>query len=707
MNTRLINFFKIIGQRQDLALVGVLVMAITMMIMPMPSFVADILIGMNLSISVLLLMVAVYIGTPLELAALPGVILVSTVFRLSIEVAVTRMILNDANAGEIVATFGEFVLGGNIIVGLVVFLIITTVQFIVITKGTERVAEVGARFTLDAMPGKQMSIDSDLRSGDIDQAEARKRRHNVASESALHGAMDGAMKFVKGDSIAGLVIIMVNLVGGITIGAGQRGMPIGQALETYSLLTVGDALISQIPALLISLSAAMVVTRVGGQGVDLGRDMVSQLMQDKRALRVAALVLLGMALVPGFPKPVFLIISFIFLCASGFRPAQLLNRKKNSDTDSQNLEPTIIPPETDKPASSVIMPSIPSVIALCLSPELSEKIPQDRLSYLVQAVSDQVSAELGISIPGAQIVVRDYLKGHKYVVELEEVPIEENEIQTDRILLKDDPVHLDLAGVEAEKGAPFLGRESSFWVDAQKEEILRQAGIGFMDAPMIIAARMRQIFRRYASRFVGLQETRQILTRMEVQYSDLVRETLKLLTVQRLSEVLRRLIDEQVSIRNLRLILETLIEYSEQEKTPSALCEYVRRALGRQICYHYANAQKIILAYVLTNDTENVLRRSSQDGGQSMPNSFMEKLVGCFAERYSPLLIAENQPIIVVSQDLRRSVREIMIQNQLDVAVISYRELVVEFPVHPLGPIGMRSADIASLSNNTLRPTGS
>lgn len=299
----LMHFFRVMSQRQDLALVLVLVLTIGMLIMPLPAAFADVLIGCNLSLSVLLLMVAVYLRSPLDLTALPGMILVSTVFRLALEVTVTRLILTTADAGAIVETFGEFVIGGNIVVGLVVFAIVTTVQFIVVTKGTERVAEVGARFTLDAMPGKQMSIDSDLRSGDIDAIEARRRRAELASESALHGAMDGALKFVKGDAIAGLIIIVVNLVGGIGIGVAQHGMAIGQAMQTYTLLTVGDALISQIPALLLSITAAVVVTRVGGHGMDLGRDMATQLTANSSALRVASVVLLAMGLIQAFPNP--------------------------------------------------------------------------------------------------------------------------------------------------------------------------------------------------------------------------------------------------------------------------------------------------------------------------------------------------------------------------------------------------------------------
>src|SRR5688572_1502558 len=301
----------------DLMIALVLMLTVAMMVLPMPLLLVDLLIGFNLGFAVLLLMVSLYVLSPLEFSTLPGIILLSTVFRLALTITTTRLILTQADAGDIVRTFGEFVIAGSVLVGLVVFLIITVVQFIVIAKGAERVAEVGARFILDALPGKQMAIDAELRNGDIDQAEARRRRGRLERESQLYGAMDGAMKFVKGDAIAGLVVIVVNLIGGIAVGTLSRGMPFVQAVREYALLTIGDALISQIPALMLSITAATVVTRVTGDSkLDLGRDIASQLSADRRALRLAAIVLLAMGLVPGFPTAVFVVLALAFGAAS-------------------------------------------------------------------------------------------------------------------------------------------------------------------------------------------------------------------------------------------------------------------------------------------------------------------------------------------------------------------------------------------------------
>ncbi|MGI4939311.1 MAG: type III secretion system export apparatus subunit SctV [Janthinobacterium lividum] len=693
------------AQRQDLVLVAILILTISMMIMPIPTPVADMLIGCNLGVSVLLLMVAIYLRSPLDLTALPGIILVSTVFRLALEVAITRMILTQGDAGAIVETFGQFVIGGNIVVGLVVFMIITTVQFIVITKGTERVAEVGARFTLDALPGKQMSVDSDLRSGDIDQAEARRRRHDVERESALHGAMDGAMKFVKGDSVAGLIIIMVNLVGGISIGAGQHGMALSDALQTYTLLTVGDALISQIPALLISLTAAVVVTRVGGQGIDLGRDMVGQLVANTQAMRLSAVVLIGMALIPGFPKPVFLILAMVFIAASRpdwSRLARLAGRTRSQpEPVSASPLPVMAHPNVAEPAS---------LLAISLSPALDAALRRDRLEALIATACAQVEADLGIRCPKAAVRVRTEWEGTRYSIDLEDVPLEENELRPDRVLLRDDAVHLELAGIEAEPGPPLLSRQPSFWVAASEEARLRAACIGFSDASSVIAARLRRVLRRHAPRFLGLQESKQLVQRLEADYGDLVREATRLISAQKMGEVLRRLVEEEVSLRNMRLILETLVEWGERESRPVLLVEHVRQALARQICHRYANPQKLLSAYVLAHDTEQLMRQSTREmpAGSflALESDMSERLVAAIAERFKEHDPDPGQPIIVASVDVRRLLRGLLVQNGLDVAILSYQDLAPEFPVHPIGPIGIRTADVRASAEAAGRAAG-
>ncbi|WP_081827850.1 type III secretion system export apparatus subunit SctV [Kozakia baliensis] len=694
-------FFRAMSQRQDLALVMVLMLTIGMLILPLPAVLADILIGCNLSISVLLLMVAVYLRSPLDLTALPGMILVSTVFRLALEVTVTRLILTTADAGTIVETFGEFVIGGNIVVGLVVFAIVTTVQFIVVTKGTERVAEVGARFTLDAMPGKQMSIDSDLRSGDIDQAEARRRRQELASESALHGAMDGALKFVKGDAIAGLIIIVVNLVGGIAIGTAQRGMPVGQAMHTYTLLTVGDALISQIPALLLSITAAIVVTRVGGHGTDLGRDMAGQLMANRGALRIASILLLIMALIPGFPKPVFLGLAALFFCGS--RPNWkylrnlILRRDTNEVTEADN---TNAPPGMARGNSTSQSGEIfTSLLSVTITPLLDQALDRGRLERLLSLAVAEVESDLGIRCPRPHIRVGGNVGEPRFSIDLEDVPIEEHTLRLNHLVLQDDPMHLDLAGIDGESGLPLLGREPTVWVATTAEGRLKTAGIGYSDNAAAIAFRFRLAMRRHAGRFIGLQEARQIVQRAEGEYGDLVREATRIVPTQRLAEILRRLVEEEVSLRNIRMILETLVEWGEKETRAPMLVEHVRQALSRQICHRYANQQKTILAFVVAQDTEQTLRQAVRETPAgaflALDPDMSQQLLGAIKERFTnaPGVNSggnrETQPIIVCSLDTRRFVRGFLTRNSLDYAVLSYQDLAEEFPVHPIGTISL------------------
>ena len=674
--------------RQDLILAGVLLLAVCMMILPVPTEIVDMLIGCNLGIGVLLLMVALYLKTPLDFAALPGVILISTVFRLSLAITTTRLILVQGDAGEIILTFGEFVIAGNVIVGMVVFLIITIVQFMVVTKGAERVAEVGARFTLDAMPGKQMSIDADLRNGDIDQAEARRRRRSVEKESQLHGAMDGAMKFVKGDAIAGLIIIVINLVGGIAIGVLQRKMPLGEAVSTYALLTVGDALIAQIPALFMAITSAIIVTRVSDdEDSNLGSDIVHQITSDKRALGLAATVLVGMIFVPGFPKPVFIILALAFTYGA------LSVKARASLQRFIRRQPTlelIKPAEDDKPPSHVALPATPVLVRLGAT--LYTALNSRHLPAYIATVREKVQDELGIAPPEVGIALGDDLPNDTYAIDLDRVPVERNELRLDRLLLRDDPVHVDLLGVPVELGAPVQGVVPTHWVDIKHRAALAEAGIGFNDPPQILATRVREVLRRQAPGFLGIQETKALMAKMERDYADLVREVTRMLPVQKIAEVLRRLLEEGVGLRNMRLILEALAEWAERESRVLLLTEYVRSSLSRQICHQYANEQKILLAWILEQDAEKAVRealRETQVGIYlALDAETSDRLVSSM--RRNMAAVPDNvTPVLIASLDVRRYVRGLLVKNGLAVPVLSYQDLSADFPVQPIGSVGL------------------
>ena len=678
----------------DLMIALVLVLTIAMMILPMPLLLVDLLIGFNLGFAVLLLMVSLYVLSPLEFSTLPGIILLSTVFRLALTITTTRLILTQANAGDIVRTFGEFVIAGSVLVGLVVFLIITVVQFIVIAKGAERVAEVGARFILDALPGKQMAIDAELRNGDIDQVEARRRRGRLEQESQLYGAMDGAMKFVKGDAIAGLVVIVVNLIGGIAVGTLSRGMPLVQAVREYTLLTIGDALISQIPALMLSITAATVVTRVTGNGkLDLGRDIAGQLSADRRALRLAAIVLLAMGLIPGFPTAVFLVLALAFGAGSlvaGTR-SSAGDEHAAAGQDEMGRAGDARAPSRMREIQQAAPAEAPPMVVL-LPDDLRSIAEMHDLRSKLDASRAGLADALGILIPDVGIVFDPTLGKSQFRIEVEGVPVEEGYVDPQRLLLCDDPVNLELAGIPALTDSRDESSEQ-VWIDAAHEGSLSAAGIGYRDCMDVVAARAGEVLARNAARFVGIQETRALLTRLEARYGDLVKEVMRTTPVQRMADVLRRLVDEGVSVRNPRLVLEALAEWGEREPNVVLLTEYVRAALKRQICHKYANAHRIVPAYMVERAAEDTIRGAIRDTAvgpylvleDKVSEGLLERVRRIGAHAHSD----RNRPVILTSMDIRRFVRGFLIRNGLDIPVLSYQELASDFTIQPVGTIGL------------------
>lgn len=668
-----------------------LMLTVAMMIMPMPIVLVDLIIGFNLGVAALLILVALYILTPLEFSTLPGIILISTIFRLALTITTTRLILSQADAGEIVRTFGSFVIAGNIIVGLVVFMIVTLVQFIVIAKGAERVAEVGARFVLDALPGKQMSIDAELRNGDIDRFEARRRRNQLERESQLYGAMDGAMKFVKGDAIAGFVVIAINLVGGIAIGTLTRGMSVGDAVRDYSLLTVGDALVTQIPALLLAITAATTVTRVAGEErVDLGRDIAWQVLGNRQALRLAAVVLVGMALVPGFPWPVFLVLALAFGVASFVA--------RRSPVSAATMPGNPEPGYAAVPSPGAAQPALPTTVppvALLVAPGVHAAVGGEPLTHALDGARLAVSSNLGIAIPVVAISAADQLAVGRYRIEVEGVPVDEGEVRLDWLLLCDDPAHLELLDIGLDDGVLEEGSDSDrkVWLASRHAQELSAAGIAYEDAGQIVVSRVRGVLERYASRFMGIQETRALLARQEATYDELVKELLRLVPLPRIADVLRRLLDEGVPLQQMRLVLEALAEWGEKEQNVVLLTEYVRGSLKRQICHRYATGHKVLPAYILEREAEEAIRGSVRDTAVGpylvLDDKTSEQLLTRVRSVFSGPAPNAMRPVILSSMDVRRFLRGFLIRNDLDVPVLSYQELASEFTVQPIGSVGL------------------
>ena len=624
---------SVFARYSDLILVAGVVAIVALMVLPLPRWLIDLLVGANISIGLLLLLLALYVGSPLDFSSFPSVLLMTTLFRLSLSIATTRMILLQADAGHIIATFGKIVAGGNLVVGLVVFLIITVVQFIVIAKGAERVAEVAARFSLDAMPGKQLSIDSDLRSGLIDKDEARRRRRSLELESRLNGSLDGAMKFVKGDAIAGIVIILINLLGGLAIGVMQQGLPIGIAMARYSILTIGEGMVAQIPALLGAMAAGLIVTRTTDEEHDrhLGDAIRKQVTAKPRVLLVAGGICLLMSAVPGFPKAVFVLLGLV-AAVSGvlLTPAW---RERIARLRHPALRGLVRHLATPAPVTATPPPA-PAAVALLLqvpSALLAGAAAQATAQQLADLL-EEIQLDLGLALP------KIHLHG------------------------RHDANEWELLAFEAPIGRGRLEPEAT--ADA-------------------LVGPVRQALRRNAGLFVGIQETMNQLNRATGDVPDVVKEVMRTVPLTRIAEVLRRLVAESVSIRNLRDILEALSDSGTKE--PAMLLEGARAALSRQICHRVA-PQGTLRAVLPRPELAAELRAILAPGAGS-PVAGAEQKLRRIASTLVASIRAGRAAAVVTEPELRVALRSLIEAECFDTPVLSYRELVPTLQLVPVAEV--------------------
>jgi type III secretion protein V len=699
MPGRLTRALGILANRSDLVVAIIVLLAVVMMIIPLPTWLVDALITVNIAASLLVLLVAFYVSRPVEFSSLPTVILLATLFRLAITITTSRLILLQADAGEIITAFGNFVIGGDIAVGLVIFLIITIAQFVVITKGSERVAEVAARFSLDALPGKQMSIDADLRNGDIDQATARGLRRALERESHLFGAMDGAMKFVKGDAIASIVVILVNLIGGLIVGTLRHGLTLAGAAETYSLLSVGDGLVAQIPSLLVSMAAGTVVTRVASErDRDVGSEIVGQFLNEPRALFLGAVVLLALAFVPGFPMPAFILLAAI-VGAVGLwsrrrkaTPHEAEGEKAESAAAASGSGPQTAIGTTDGERAEALPPPPTAPIVLRVGSELARAVPPAGFDAMAAQARTTLLNDLGIEAPAIALHVDEATGDDRFAIDFEGVPAGEGAIAPADLLVDDEPLHLDLLQVPYREGPPIVDRRHAIWVDRAYEAVLSEAGLAFASPLQVLARCLLQTLYRRASSFVGIQETRKLLAKVQPDYGELVKEAEKIAPLQKLAEILRRLVDENVPLRNLRGILEAVVEWGQREQNVVLLVEYVRMALGRQISFRYADGNRVIAAYMLERSVEDLLRSGARQTAVgtflSIPGEETQPLIAQLRQLLAATA-ADARPVILASMDVRRLARALLTRNDIDLPVLSYQELAPEFNVQPLGTLTM------------------
>ena len=697
------RFLQAVSRRNDLMLACLLTCIVFMMILPLPTQIVDVLIAVNLSLAAILLMASVYLQDVVELSSFPSILLLSTLFRLALEITTTRLILIQANAGHIVETFGEFVVAGNLVVGLVIFLILTIVNFMVITKGSERVAEVSARFSLDSMPGKQMSIDSDMRAGQIEMDEAKRRRNKLEKESQLYGAMDGAMKFVKGDAIAGLIIIAVNMIGGIAIGTLQHGMTVTEALQRYSLLTIGDGLVSQIPALFISITAGFIVTRVSSEeNRDLGSDIAAQLMNEPKALVITAVILAIFALVPGFPAPVFGALS-AFCGVGGY---MTIRRRRRTTTHLRSKEMPALAPtlggivpsfprgEDDEGSSTepvTFALTVPLIVDITSS--VRGSIRPEKLDREVARVRRALYFDLGVPFPGINLRLNDNLKEGEYRILVNEIPVAAGAARPGYFIARETEANLQMFDIPFERGDDFLPNTPSYWVAMKHLPLVERAGIQVMTLSNMLTYHLAHVLKSHASEFVGIQEAMYLMNQMQKSFGELVREVTRILPIITITDVLQRLVSEDISIRDLRTILEALVEWGQREKDPIVLAEHVRSSLGRYITHKFSGGQNVIPAYLIAKEIEDAVRGAvRQTSGASYlalsPDihrqliASMKTVVGNISQHTLP-------PVVLAPMDIRRFMRKIVERDFPDLAVLSYQELTPNANVQPLERIKM------------------
>lgn len=678
----------------DLVLAALVVAIISLMILPVPVAVLDGLLAVNLGLSVVLLMMGMYINSVLAFSTFPSLLLFTTLLRLALNITATRNILIHAYAGEVIETFGNFVAGGNLVVGVVVFLIITIVQFLVIAKGSERVAEVAARFTLDAMPGKQMSIDADMRAGVIDIDQARERRALVERENQLYGAMDGAMKFVKGDAIAGLIITAINIVGGISIGVLQKDMEVAKALQTYSLLTIGDGLVSQIPALLICMTAGVIVTRVSGEDSSaLGGDIGTQILAQPKALMIGGVLLTLFALVPGFPKPQFILLGLL-IGTIGFTMKKVRDAAADASEQpltggaaaGQKAQPR---KKTDAGAGDEFSLTVPLILDVPAS--LEESIQPSVLNEELIRVRKALYHDLGVPFPGIHLRFNQGIKPGTYRILLQEIPVAEGQLRDGKVLVRESEDNLNVLGVTFETGKPFLPDVPTIWVNDADAERLTAAGIHCLGTPQILTHHLAYVLKRYAGDFLGLQETKFLLDNMEARYGEVVKEVQRVLPVPKIAEILQRLVQEEVSVRNLRTILQALIEWGQKEKDPVLLVEYVRSSLKRYISYKYSGGQNILSVYLLEPDIEETVRKAIRQtsGGSflALDPNVTKKFVESVKKAVGDITQMQHKPVLLTSMDVRRYVKKLVETGVPSLPVLSYQELTEEITIQPLAKI--------------------
>ena len=670
--------FTNITKNTDIIFALMVVGIIVMFIIPLPTMLLDMLLAANITFSMVVILVSIYTTEPLDLSVFPSLLLFATLFRLGLNVSTTRLILGQGYAGEIIMSFGDFVVGGNYVVGLIIFLILVVIQFIVITKGAERVAEVAARFTLDAMPGKQMSIDADLNAGIIDEHEAKREREKIRQEADFYGAMDGASKFVKGDAIAGIIITFINIIGGLVIGMMQQGMGVAEASQTYILLTVGDGLVSQIPALLISTATGMVVTRAASDN-NMGNEMTEQLLKQPKALFIAAGVLMILGFVPGLPTIPFLVLA-VFIATMGYL---IIRTAQVEAPPEKKKERSELSPEEKQEMKEQEIKQLIKVDKLEIEVGynlISLVLPEQGGDFLdrVANIRKQIAMDLGIILPPVRIVDNLQLQPNTYKIKLQGVEISEYQLFADKYLAMDPgDTFEDIEGIDTEE--PAFGTPA-IWIEAEQRERAEMANYTVVDPGSVMATHLTEVIKSHAYELLGREEVKKLIDNVKEDNQAVVDELMPdLMNLGEIQKILQNLLWENIPIKNLVLILETLADHAGRTKDQTILTEYVRQGLSRQISNQFTDQANNLNVFTIDPQKEeklaNSLEQSDQGNYLSLQPAEAQNLINSIVQQAKQLLEQGKEPILLTSPMIRRPIKEMVHRTFSDLTVLSFNEL--------------------------------
>jgi len=675
-----------IQKYSDVFIAVAIITIVIMMIIPLPTMLLDLLLCLNITLALVVVMVAIYNVEALDFSVFPSLLLLTTLFRLALNVSSTRLILLEGYAGEVITAFGNFVVGGNAVVGFIVFCILIVIQFIVITRGAERVAEVSARFTLDAMPGKQMSIDADLNQGAITDAEARRRREKIQKEADFYGAMDGASKFVKGDAVAAIIIIIINITGGFVIGMVQRNLTVLQSLQNYTLLTVGEGLVNQIPALMISTATGLIVTRAASES-DLGHDLVSQIFRNPRIFFITSGVLLFFAIVPGLPGIPFFCLSLLagFVGYNLKKTAQAAEEAVTDEKQDKQKE------EITKPENIISLLQVDPMeleIGYSLIPLVDTGQGGDLLERIVM-IRRQCALELGLVVPTIRIRDNIQIKPNAYIIKLKGIEIAKGELLLDHFLaMNSGTVFEEMQGVETTEPAFGL---PALWITEEQREQAELNGYTVVDAVSVLATHLTEVIKSHADEILGRQETQNLIDNLKKTNQSLVDEVIPdLMNVGEVQKVLANLLRERVSIRDMGTILEVLADYSRATKDTEVLTEYVRHALARQITQQ--NIQNNLLPCItldpaIENRIAGAVQRTDRGSYVSLDPDTMQKLLAALQTELAKLTNMGYQPIVLTSPAVRLYFRKLVERSIQGIIVLSHAEIEQSVEIQILGVV--------------------